>query len=419
MPNPNKVFKSNKSISKPPETADAKRRRSRTNAILTASAILLVIIIVVVVGWYVVYQAPLQATIIKVNNDNISVNYLIKRCLMNTSDPNDTMSTIQNIIQEELIKQAAPQYGITVTEADIDQELRKEANASSSSTDSTTTDTDDTATTTTPTETITPIDTSVIPTTTPSSTESTTTPAVTTTLSDAEYQEWYRQTLDATTLSESQFRDLVRTSIIAQRLQAIFEANMPTTAEQAHIYDIVVADAATATDIKNRIDAGEDFQTLASEVSLDTSTKDKGGDMGWVPIKALDDSLAATVTNLDIGKVSDPVQTSTAAQDEASSQQEQPYFLLMVTEKSASREVDPQYIGTLKARLLTDWLNTQESTQKIVLLGKGSTGSYDSTTDAWIQYQIEKLEASRGITSSTTTTPTDTIPTELPTTTGP
>jgi parvulin-like peptidyl-prolyl isomerase len=412
MPNLKKSLKSNKSVSKLPETADAKRRKSKTNAIITASAILLVIIIVVVVGWYLVYKAPLQATIIKVNNDSISVDYLIKRCLMNTSDPNDTMSTIQNIIQEELIKQAAPQYGITVTEADIDQELRKEANNSSSGTDSTVSDT---ATTTTPTETTTPIDTSVTTTATPG----TTTPAVTTTLSDAEYQEWYRQTLDATTLSESQFRDLVRTSIIAQRLQTIFEANMPTTAEQAHIYDIVVADSATATDIKNRIDAGEDFQTLASEVSLDTSTKDKGGDMGWVPIKALDSDLANTVTNLEIGKVSDPVQTSSAAQQAASSQQDQPYFLLMVTEKSPSREVDPQYISTLQGRLMTDWLNTQMSTQKISLLGKGSSGGYDSTTDAWIQYQIEKLKASRGITSSTTTTPTDTIPTELPTTTGP
>ena len=64
MPNPKKSLKSSKSINKPPETADAKRRKSKTNAILTASAILLVIVIVVVVGWYVVYKAPLQATII-------------------------------------------------------------------------------------------------------------------------------------------------------------------------------------------------------------------------------------------------------------------------------------------------------------------------------------------------------------------
>jgi len=391
MPNPNKSLKSSKPTNKPPETADAKRRKSKTNAIITASAILLVIVIVVVVGWYVVYKAPLQATIIKVNNDKVTVDYLVKRCLMNSSNPNDTMGTIQSIIQEELIKQAAPQYGITVTEADIDKELRRQANLSSSSDSTTTTPTD---TTTTP-----------------------VTTSTTATMTDAEYQEWYRQTLDATTLSESQFRDLVRTSIVAQRLQTIFEANMPTTAEQAHIYDIVVADRTTADSIKSRIDAGEDFMTLASEVSLDTSTKDNGGDMGWVPIKALDSDLANTVTGLDIGKVSDPVQTTQAAQQAATTQQDQPYFLLMITERAASREVDAQYISTLKGRLMSDWLNAQTGTQKISLLGKGASGGYDSTTEAWVQYQIEKLKNSRGITS-TTTTPAATTPTEIPTTLG-
>ena len=391
MPNPNKSLKSSKPTNKPPETADAKRRKSKTNAIITASAILLVIVIVVVVGWYVVYKAPLQATIIKVNNDKVTVDYLVKRCLMNSSNPNDTMGTIQSIIQEELIKQAAPQYGITVTEADIDKELRRQANQSSSSDSTTTTPTD---TTTTP-----------------------VTTSTTATMTDAEYQEWYRQTLDATTLSESQFRDLVRTSIVAQRLQTIFEANMPTTAEQAHIYDIVVADRTTADSIKSRIDAGEDFMTLASEVSLDTSTKDNGGDMGWVPIKALDSDLANTVTGLDIGKVSDPVQTTQAAQQAATTQQDQPYFLLMITERAASREVDAQYISTLKGRLMSDWLNAQTGTQKISLLGKGASGGYDSTTEAWVQYQIEKLKNSRGITS-TTTTPAATTPTEIPTTLG-
>ena len=156
---------------------------------------------------------------------------------------------------------------------------------------------------------------------------------------------------------------------------------------------------------------------LASEVSLDTSTKDNGGDKGWVPIKALDSDLANTVTGLDIGKVSDPVQTTQAAQQAATTQQDQPYFLLMITERAASREVDAQYISTLKGRLMSDWLNAQTGTQKISLLGKGASGGYDSTTEAWVQYQIEKLKNSRGITS-TTTTPAATTPTEIPTTLG-
>jgi hypothetical protein len=283
---------------------------------------------------------------------------------MNTSSPNDTYGTIQSIVYELLIKQGAPQYGITVTEADIDQALRDEANQSS---------TDATG------------------------------EGTTATLSDAEFKEWYRQTLNQTQLSEKEFRDYVRTSIMAQRLQTLLGDNMPTTAEQVHLYDILLPDYNTAAEVKKRIDEGEDFMTIASEVSLDTDTMDNGGDMGWLPIKVLDSSLENTVTNLDIGVVSAPVQTSASQSQAQSTEQEQPYLLLMVTEKAVAREVDAQYIDTLKARLMQDWINTQASTQKVALHGRGSSGGYDSETDAWLQYQIEKLKKSRGIEETPTT----------------
>jgi parvulin-like peptidyl-prolyl isomerase len=350
------------------ETSEAKRRRSKNNAIITASAILAVIIAVVVVSWYFIYKAPLQQTIIQVNDEKVTAEYLIKRCLMNTSSTTDVQSMIQSIVYERIVKQGAPQYGITVTEADIDQMLRDEANSSS-------TDTTDTTGSTT-----------------------------TVTLSDAEYKEWYRQTLNQSQLSEKEFRELVRISIIYQRLQTLLENNMPTTAEQVHLYDIQIADYDTATEVKSRIEAGEDFMTIASEVSLDTNTKDVGGDMGWIPIHILDSSLESTITDLDIGVVSIPVQTSAAS---SSSTDSEPYFLFMVTEKAVDREVvDTQYLDTLKARLMQDWINSQLSDPKVTvsLHGKGSSGGYDSETEAWIQYQIAKLEKSRGITETTTTT---------------
>jgi foldase protein PrsA len=351
------------------ETSEVKRRRSKNNAIITASAILTVIVAVVVVSWYFIYKAPLQQTIIQVNNEKVTAEYLIKRCLMNTSSTTDVQSMIQSIVYERIVKQGAPQYGITVTEADIDQKLREEANISS-------TDTTDTTGSTT---------------------------AVT--LSDAEYREWYRQTLNQSQLSEKEFRELVRVSIMYQRLQTLLENNMPTTAEQVHLYDIQLADYNTAAEVKSRIEAGEDFMTIAGEVSLDTNTKDAGGDMGWIPIHILDSNLESTITDLDIGVVSNPVQTS-AATSSSSSTDAEPYFLFMVTEKAVDREVvDTQYLDTLKARLMQDWINSQLSDPKVTvsLHGKGSSGGYDSETEAWIQYQIAKLEKSRGITETTTT----------------
>jgi hypothetical protein len=392
MPKKNKL-KKNKPVESSalkdelPETKDAKKRRRKTNTIAIASAILAVIIGVSVFGWFLIYKQPLMAKIITVNNKSVSVEYVLERCLFNmqnssTPDSVTPLSVVQTITHEMVIEQIAaqPPYNIHVTEADIDQELRIQANA-------------------------------VGVTTTPSgntSTTTTTTPA----LNEAEYKEWYLQQLNLSQLPEKDFRNLVRVSIMATRLNTYLEDRMATTAEQVHLYDIVVNDSTTATDVANRINNGEDFQTIAKELSTDADTYKKGGDMGWIPLKVLDSSLENVASNLEIGKVSGPVQLSTAMQSTSSSgTNDQPYYLLMVTAKAQSMEIDPQHIATLQQRLMQDWLDKIEMSpsMKIAYHGRGQNGGYDSQTEAWLKYEMQKLKASRGITE-TTTTPVTTNP---------
>ena len=78
----------------------------------------------------------------------------------------------------------------------------------------------------------------------------------------------------------------------------------------------------------------------------------------------------------------------------------------MVTEKATAKVVDnPDYISVLQGRLLQDWLDTEMASKDntIELHGRGINGGYDSTTNAWILYQIERLKRSRGIKDTTTT----------------
>ena len=134
--------------------------------------------------------------------------------------------------------------------------------------------------------------------------------------------------------------------------------------------------------------------------------------MGWIPLKVLDSSLENVASNLEIGKVSGPVQLSTAMQSTSSSgTNDQPYYLLMVTAKAQSMEIDPQQIATLQQRLMQDWLDKIEMSpsMKIAYHGRGQNGGYDSQTEAWLKYEMQKLKASRGITE-TTTTPVTTNP---------
>jgi foldase protein PrsA len=388
MPKKKKLVRKDQPIEDLPETADAKRRRRKNNTIIIASLILAVIIGVSAFGWYLAYKRPLLTNVAVVNGKKISVDYILRRCLMSIYDAStntttgtaDPLGVIQNIIQEQIVEQdaAKPPYNITVTDADIDQALRNEANSSSS--DSTTT----TPTTTTP------------------------------TMTDAEFNEWYRQLMNNSQLSDAELRELVKVDIMEQRLNTYLTNNMPTTADQVHLWDIVVSDQTTATDIKQRIDNGEDFSTIAKELSIDSNTSTQGGDMGWVPTKTLDSSLEYTANKADIGIVSNPVQLSTAMQSSSdsssSSGNTEPFYLLMVTEKSTAREVDdPDYISILQGRLVQDWLDTEMASKDnvIELHGRGIKGGYDSTTNAWILYQIERLKRSRGIVDTTTTTTTN------------
>jgi len=380
-----------------PETKEARQRRRRTNAIITASAILAFIIIFSVGGWYWVYQVPLKAPIIRVNNQTVSVEYLLNLCLMNSSAPTDTMSMIQSIIDDLVVEQVAsqPPYNIHITEAQIDQGLRDEANSYYYGTD-----TIDTTTTTT----AAPSDT------TAATATMTTTTTTTQSVTNAEFDEWYRQQLNKSQLSAAQFRDLEKVTLIEDQLNAYLQARMPTTADQVHLYDIVCPDLTTAQDVQTRINNGEDFQTIAKEQSQDSDTAAKGVDIGWMPLDALDTNLSTTAQNLPIGQVSAPVQTSTDAQAAESSSDgsdTEPYYLLMVTAKAAGREIDAQYVSYLQQNLLQNWISTESGIQKVHLYGKGANGGYDSETSAFLQYEIQKLAASRGITLTTTTTTND------------
>ena len=63
------------------------------------------------------------------------------------------------------------------------------------------------------------------------------------------------------------------------------------------------------TDIKKKLDKGEDFAVLAKEYSDDTATANVGGDMGWFPPKTYGDRVDLTLDAMSDNQISDPFQT--------------------------------------------------------------------------------------------------------------
>jgi peptidyl-prolyl cis-trans isomerase SurA len=67
--------------------------------------------------------------------------------------------------------------------------------------------------------------------------------------------------------------------------------------------------ARLAQEVRDRIAAGESFESLARDYSDDSETRDNGGYVGEVEVEALDRSYQAALAELDPGEVSDLVRT--------------------------------------------------------------------------------------------------------------
>jgi parvulin-like peptidyl-prolyl isomerase len=67
---------------------------------------------------------------------------------------------------------------------------------------------------------------------------------------------------------------------------------------------------ATISELRERLQAGERFDTLAREYSDDPTTRSRGGDLLWNEKGVYETNFEEYVWSADIGKLSDVVQTS-------------------------------------------------------------------------------------------------------------
>lgn len=111
---------------------------------------------------------------------------------------------------------------------------------------------------------------------------------------------------------------------------------------------ILVKDKARAEEIRARIEAGEDFATLAAAHSLD-ATAQRGGDRGWQLYQRLHPAYANAARELPEGEISAPVQTPFG------------WHLIRVDGK---RDREPPPLEGVKGLLLRD-LSTQIETETL------------------------------------------------------
>lgn len=79
--------------------------------------------------------------------------------------------------------------------------------------------------------------------------------------------------------------------------------------DEVRLSHVLVRSIAEAGLVAVRIQEGESFEVIAKEISLDGATKERGGDMGYVPLSNLPPQFYEAVQKLPAGKISSPIQT--------------------------------------------------------------------------------------------------------------
>jgi parvulin-like peptidyl-prolyl isomerase len=367
------------------EKINTKRRN-----IITIASIALVVIIVAALAYYLIAITPMQRVLLTVNNEDIATGYFLKRVVANPSG--DVTSTLQGLVGEYIIKQDAAANGVApVTDQDIDKYLRDEANSTLSSNttgDSTTTTTNTTTTTTTTT---------------------------TATMTDAEFNKWFKDLLNNSGLSAKEYREVVAREIQRQRLADILSADIPDTMTQLNYGAILYSTQSAATAAKAKIDAGADFGAM---VTAATAAGQSAFDQAWEPYAAIDPQLATAAQALEVGKCSDPI-TYQQSSSTASSGTVTGYVLLMVHEVKDNVPVTDAQKNILKSNGLSNWLTEQIKTATVVIHDlngvtlDGLTQSMDSATLTYLNYQVQKLVSKRPSVTSTETTTTPTTTTSM------
>jgi len=242
-------------------------------------------------------------------------------------------SVLNNMIDDLLIRQEASTLKISVTKDDITAELHKSFSFFPNGTPTPTITPTNILTPTlnstelfwlspTPTLTTTPTSTpaSVNPTGTTTSTAtqtSTVGPSETPTLTSTPYTlQGYQGQVDSFLTSvkpygftNNDLQKLIESSLYRQKVMDAITANLQPDEEEVWARHILVADLATAQSIETRLSNGEDFGKLASELSTDTTSGANGGDLGWFGRGVMDSTFEAAAFNLQVGQISQPVQT--------------------------------------------------------------------------------------------------------------
>jgi hypothetical protein len=254
---------------------------------------------------------------------------------------------LQNMLNAEILRQAAPGLGFTATDEEIEEEIKRRFYP------------------------------------TPPAGQEADTEQL-----DREFENNYSSFLTQVRLSDQTYRKLVEEDLLESQLGLMILGGIPEMPEQVEV-DWIRLDyggPVEPTEVKARLDGGDDFNAVALEISVPDGFANEQGHVGWVPQGAfpnLDETLFGDPENqvepLAVGAISEPQ----FAQDGI--------FIVKKLSGAEERELELPMLRQLVKVRVEEWKNDQ--------LTRGSsegwlTINFDSERYAWVADQV-RLTAPR------------------------
>lgn len=296
------------------------------------------------------------------------------------------LAMVDTMIEEQLIRNAAKEKGITVSQADIDKQINQffgyeppvEAGAEATA---------EATATVTPTPTITPTPyvsptPSPVPTATftpeftatPSATPLATLPPTATLTNDEQANEFrttkdtvFRTLRQQTGMSDADINGYFELQAIREALRDAVATDVTTTGVFVNARHILVATEEEAQDIITAINDGESFADLAKAISTDTGSGSNGGELGWAPASNYVKEFQDAVKTADIDAIVGPIKSQFG------------YHVIQVRARE-DRELTQDEINNAKAGAFSNWLDEYKTAKQPVTQTNAIWANYVPTT---------------------------------------
>ncbi len=159
--------------------------------------------------------------------------------------------------------------------------------------------------------------------------------------------------LTANGLTLDLLRGQVRADLMTAAVRDLVTAQIPRDVAQYHVRHILVSDEMQAQAALARIRGGENFITVARETSEDETTRNSGGDLGFLPKGVMPPAFEEAAYALQPGEVSDVVQSEFG------------YHVIQLVEVDPALAVPDELWPVVQQRGFDDWLTTQRANATI------------------------------------------------------